>query len=728
MRLWRIVLLLGALALTTGAGAESASKSFLEPDTAIVAPGVWRLRFGAPERHTPEQYRERPPAMAGLDALPEPGELPLALDAVRCRVTSSRTVVYVPCDEPDDEIYGLGLDPACYKQKGLRKRLTVSAATMGQTGASHGPVPFYLSTKGYGVYVDTARVPFVHVARLSPKAAALKRKYRGEDLKTTAEEIYAAAHQRGYPEVIFDLPGNSSGVDVFVFGGPAMREAVQRYNLFSGGGCMPPLWGLGMKYRTYTRADQDRALKHAQGLRKHGIPVDMFGLEPGWQTAAYSCSYVWSKRRFPDPQGLVDTLSGMGLKVNLWEHAYVHPTSPLFEPLLNRSGDYLVWGGLVVDFPDPEATRLYADYHETHLVDMGVAGFKADECDRQPISDCTPFNYPYCSSFPSGIDGDQMTQLYGYLYQRAIHSIYRKRNQRTWGDVRATTALAAPLPFCLYSDAYAFDEYLRQLLNASFTGLLWSPEVRTVGSFEELMNRLALSSFAPQMCLNPWFTPNPLWEQYDRAKNEKGELLPLEEQARVAGRMREIAGLRMRLLPYLYASFYRYYSEGLPPVRSLLLEFPDDTKLRDVDNEFLFGDCLLVAPFMGDGGTREVYLPEGCAWFDFRSGEAHAGGTAVTVTGAPGDTPLFVREGSLLPLAEPLEFVSPETVFDVRVRVYGSDPAPFVLIEDDGVSFDFEQGQMNRVTLAWEDGHGTVRREGGYGSERYRILGWETTP
>ena len=141
---------------------------------------------------------------------------------------------------------------------------------------------------------------------------------------------------------------------------------------------------------------------------------------------------------------MIEELRSSGFKINLWEHAYVHPTSPLFEPMRPHSGDFLVWGGLVVDFADPEAFRLYADYHDKQLVSQGIQGFKLDECDNEPVSHASPFNYPYCSIFPSGIDGDQMTQLYGYYYQRCLFSIFKNRNERTWGDVRATTALAAP--------------------------------------------------------------------------------------------------------------------------------------------------------------------------------------------------------------------------------------------------------------------------------------------
>ncbi|MBT4496494.1 MAG: glycoside hydrolase, partial [Gemmatimonadetes bacterium] len=482
----------------------------MEAQIAALGNGVWRIRFGTPERFTPNALRERQPAWEFIERLPQGCELPFDLNEVSCSVRPSRTVVRIPCDEPEGNIYGFGLDPRVFDQKGLRKWLSVSAQVVEQTGASHGPVPFYISTQGYGVYVDTARVPFVHVARLSAKSSAKEgsRERQGRQ-GASEEELYAGRAAQGRPQVVFDLPGNSSGVDVFLFAGPTLREAVQRYNLFSGGGCLPPMWGLGQKYRTHSNADEEEVLQLARSFRDREVPCDIFGLEPGWQTHAYSCSLAWSSERFPDHRAMTRKLDDMGFRLNLWEHAYIHPTSPLFEPLEERSGDYLVWGGLVVDFADPEASQIFADYHEEYLVDQGVAAFKADECDRQQLTDVTPFNYPYCSAFPSGIDGDQMTQLYGYLYQKSIYSVFKKRDARTWGDVRATTGLAAPLPFCLYSDAYTFDEYLRQLVNASFTGLLWSPEVRQARSQGELLNRIGMAGLAPQMCLNIWFMPHP---------------------------------------------------------------------------------------------------------------------------------------------------------------------------------------------------------------------------
>jgi alpha-D-xyloside xylohydrolase len=189
--------------------------------------------------------------------------------------------------------------------------------------------------------------------------------------------------------------------------------------------------------------------------------------------------------------------------------------------------------------------------------------------------------------------------------------------------------------------------------------------------------------------------------------------------------MREIAEVRMTFLPYLYSCFRHYRTEGLPPVRSLLLDFPDDPALRAVDDQFLFGDNIMVAPFKGDPAAREVYFPQGVDWYDFRTGEKHAGGSKTEVKGTPGDTPLFARANTLLPVAKSVEYVAADTVFDITVHVFGDAPEEFVLFEDDGETFDYEQGSYNLVTLSWEDGKGSQSRDGQYSETRYRIKDWK---
>jgi len=134
----------------------------------------------------------------------------------------------------------------------------------------------------------------------------------------------------------------------------------------------------------------------------------MFGLEPGWQTAAYSCSYLWNVKNFPDPERLIGLMSGMNYRLNLWEHAYVHPSSPVFKPIVPFSGDYTVWKGAVPDFILPEARRIFGDYHERNLTGRGIASFKLDECDAAYYQKADEdWSFPDIAMFPSGVDGVQ---------------------------------------------------------------------------------------------------------------------------------------------------------------------------------------------------------------------------------------------------------------------------------------------------------------------------------
>ena len=231
------------------------------------------------------------------------------------------------------------------------------------------------------------------------------------------------------------------------------------------------------------------------------------------------------------------------------------------------------------------------------------------------------------------------------------------------------------------------------------------------------------------MCLDLWFMPHPVWEQYDGAKNKADQLLPEAEQKAVAEKLRAVVDQRYALLPYLYSGFQRYHNEGLPPVRSLLLEFPHDQALREADDAFMFGDCLLAAPFLGESTSRKVLLPRGTNWYELKTHRWHHGGSTVTVTGSPGEMPLFARENSLLPLAEPVQQVDRDTVFQITVKAFGQRPAPFTLFEDDGTTFEFESGALNRVVLTWNPAEGgKVARTGAFPGRRYDIVRWESVP
>ena len=159
------------------------------------------------------------------------------------------------------------------------------------------------------------------------KGASENKKFEQKEVGTSEIELYGYQTTEGDRSVVVDIP-SAEGIDVYLFEGPNMVTAVQRYNLFSGGGVLPPMWGLGMWYRAYSAAKREDVMRLAKCFRDDGMPVDVFGFEPGWQTKAYSCSFVWDESRFPDHEGMLDELYDMSYRVNLWEHLFVHPTSP----------------------------------------------------------------------------------------------------------------------------------------------------------------------------------------------------------------------------------------------------------------------------------------------------------------------------------------------------------------------------------------------------------------
>jgi len=187
---------------------------------------------------------------------------------------------------------------------------------------------------------------------------------------------------------------------------------------------------------------------------------------------------------------------------------------------------------------------------------------------------------------------------------------------------------------------------------------------------------------------------------------------------------RRLLQLRMSLVPYLYAAFADYRELGSPPLRALVMDYPQDATARGIDDEYLFGPSLLVAPLFAGQNHRRVYLPAG-EWYDFWTHEKIAGGRSLEVSKPVEQIPVFVKGGTLLPLAEPVEYVTPATEFALTVHAFGAQPAAFNLNEDDGETFDFEKGKQNRLELRWDGQTGRVTKTGDYqGPSRYRIVRW----
>lgn len=681
-------------------------------------PGIWRLRFGAPEALTPVTTRRYPPASEGLSGLTEVNRPPLPLRSITGTQTDRGFEVTVPL-QPAEMIYGLGLQFHSFLQRGLKKKLRVNADPSVDLGDSHAPVPFYVSTDGYGVLIDTARYANVYCGNKVKKGAspAVASNDSSAPAVSGLPTAYARYRLDQHSQVLVEVPG-TRGVDVYLFAGPTMREAVQRYNLFAGGGPLPPRWALGFWYRCYGQFHQNEVVALAAQLRQDNIPCDVLGLEPGWQSHSYSCSFVWSKA-FPDPTAMISGLDESGYHVNLWEHAFTHPSSPLHAPLLPYSGDYEVWDGLVPDFLGEQARAIFGDYHRRTLIDRGVSGFKLDECDN---SDYTGnWSWPELSRFPSGVDGEQMHSFFGLRYQDAIQTEYERLKIRTFGLVRSSHALASPYPYALYSDTYDHKQFIRALLNAGFSGLLWCPEVRDARDPEDLIRRLQTVIFSPVAMVNAWYIKNPPWKQVDREANNANEFAAGWQA--VEATCRELISLRMQFIPYLYAAFVRYRLKGIAPFRALVMDYPDDPVTWTLDDEYLVGEDLLIAPLVAGEKEREIYLPSG-EWLNFWTAENYSGKTKLTVASPLNKIPIFVKKHCLLPLARPTLTTRDPDAFQLTIRKYGAQPRACTLYEDDGSL----NPAFTRLLINWHENEpaGTLDRSGPKTEHSYSVQKWES--
>ncbi len=544
-----------------------------------------KLTFGIPEEFTPAKFC---PTLHYQETA-----IQYDVEQIEFSLTSHGCRLEFPLSE-HEQIYGFGLQLKELNHRGRRLRLRVNSDPLAATGDSHAPVPFFVTTGGYGVYIDTARC-------IEVCCGMQKKKFRKEEddqnaeVRLTTEELYANVKTSDLSTIVVDIPA-AKGVDIYLFEGKTITDVVAEYNMLSGGGCDVPEWGLGVLYRAYGRSTEDDIKRLADYFEKNDIPCDTIGLEPGWQSAAYSCTYIWNQENFPHAKETVDYLRSKGYHINLWEHAYVKPTSPLYEPLYDLSGDYEVWKGLVPDFSLPEAKKIFADYHRKNFVDMGIDGFKLDECDGSDFC-VSDWCFPDCSVFPSGMDGEQYHHLFGTLYMQTI--LQALGGRKTLSEVRNAGALCASYPFVLYSDLYDLPDFIRGVVNSGFSGILWTPEVRDAKTKNEFIRRLQANVFSCQCIINAWYCEDLPWKDLDCEKE-----------------VRDLLKVRESLVPMLKKAFDRYRDAGVAPVRALVSDYTNDPETFEIDDEYIFCDGLIVCPMPLEADEREVYLPEG-NWRDF---------------------------------------------------------------------------------------------------------------
>ncbi len=658
-----------------------------------VADGVWKTEIGKPEEYDLFRAAGIHPNLEAIRSI-GPAPFPFRKEEVAGAVNDGKTLLRFPL-EKNEQLFGFGLNFKTVHQRGHVLELHVDHYGGKDNGRTHAPVPFYVSDKGYGVLINSARYIKVWagtgVRKDSPNAE--------EPRDRNSDEQWTS---RPYSDAV-EILVPASGAEVYVFGGPGPLDVVRRYNLYNGGGCLPPRWGLGFSQRVPTLSDAGETLAQAKAFADRGFPLDVIGLEPGWQSKSYPCTFSWDKNRFPDPAGFISALQKMGIHVNLWTNPYASPESPVYKKLSPYTSSHTVWGGVVPDLNKTEAVEVIKDFFQREHIAAGVSGYKIDETDGYD-----QWLWPDVATFPSGLSAEQVRQTYGVLWQKVTSDLFRSSNRRTYGLTRSSNAGGVSLPFVIYNDYYSHEDFITALCNSGFSGLLWTPEVRSSKTPEEWLRRMQTVCFSPMAMLNAWASGTKPWSYPE-----------VEKQ------VRETALLRMRLMPYFYSAFARYHFEGIPPFRSMNLEpgFTSRIKmekttaslnenpygesvLKEIKDQYMAGEFLLVAPMFAGQSSRDVILPPG-KWFDFYNGEFAGDGEVIHVTPGLDKIPVYVKDGGIIPMMSPLLHAPGKNeAYDLEIRHYGTMIIPYALYDDDGESFDYEKGMYSwrAVTITQKNG------------------------
>jgi alpha-D-xyloside xylohydrolase len=668
---WLIVLFISSVNFT----AEAQGIPWTE-----VAPGVWKGIVGKPEVYDLLKASGATPNKTALAKITA-SAFPFLQNTIEGTITDGKTFLRFPL-EKEEQLYGFGLNFQTVHQRGKILQLHMDHYGGKDNGRTHAPVPFYVSSKGYGVFINSARYINVYAGtgvRKDSKNPPVE-KDRNTD-KSWSSRPYSDAVEISMP---------ASGVEVYVFAGPTALDAVKRFNLFNGGGVLPPRWGLGFTQRVKSLFTADEVKAEADAFKEKGYPLDFIGLEPGWQSKAYPGTFEWDKKRYPEPAKFVKEMKDRGIRLNLWINPYVSKQAPFYNSITPYTGSHTVWVGEVPDFTIPQARKIFFDQLQKDQVDIGVSGYKIDEVDGYDH-----YLWPDVATFPSGISGEQMRSTYGVLAMRYAAEMYHRKNQRTYGLVRANNAGGVSLPFVIYNDYYNHEDFITALINSGFSGVLWTPEARASKTGEEWLRRFQTVVFSPMAMINAWSSGTKPWSYPE-----------------VAAQVKEFSLLRMQMMPYWYSEFAKYHFEGTPPFRAMALEagFKQEVKKeavnanleenpyaeatsKEIKDQYMAGEYLLVAPVFTGQTTRKVILPKG-KWYDFYTGAYAGDGEVITVTPGLDKIPVYVKDGAIIPMmTAKLQAPKAGEKVDLEIRVYGEKPGSYKLYDDDGETFNYEKGE-----------------------------------
>ena len=532
-------------------------------------------------------------------------------------------------------------------------------------------VPFYISNRGYGVFVN-------HPELVS--------------FELGSEKV---------ERVQFSVPGES--LDYFLIYGPTPKQVLERYTALTGRPALPPPWSFGLWLSTSftTSYDEETVTSFIQGMADRDLPLHVFHFDCFWMKEFQWVDFEWDRRVFPDPEAMLRRLKARGLRICLWINSYVAQKSPMFDE--GMAGDYLVklpngdvwqwdrWqaGMGLVDFTNPDACRWYGDKLRG-LIDMGVDCFKTDFGERIPTN----------VVYHDHSDPLKMHNYYTYLYNKTVFDVLEEKLGKGHATLFARSATAGCQQFPVHwgGDSTAtfesMAESLRGGLSLSLCGFgFWSHDI---SGFEQT---------APPAVYKRWCAFG-LLSSHSRLHGSQSYRVPWLFDEESNDVLRFFTKLKCRLMPYLFDAARQAHESGIPMMRPMMLEFPDDPASDTLDRQYMIGESLLVAPVFSDDGTVNYYLPSG-RWTNFITGTVVEGGHWVREQHDFMSLPFLVRPNSAIVVGNEENRPDYDYSRAFTVRVYqlsdGGTATAVIPTTDGEVAVRFKIHRAGQaITMQWE--------------------------
>lgn len=473
-------------------------------------------------------------------------------------------------------------------------------------------IPFYLSNRGYGIFVN-------HPEKVS--------------FEVGSEKV---------TKVQFSVEGES--LQYFIIGGETLKDVVMNYTTLTGKPALPPAWSYGLWLTTSftTNYDEQTVNEFVDGMLERDIPLSVFHFDCFWMKGLNWTDFEWDSATFPDPVGMLKRLKEKGLKISIWINPYISQQSSLFSEacekgyLIHRpNGDIWQWdkwqpGMGIVDFTNPKACKWYAD-HLRRLVDIGVDSFKTDFGERIPTD----------VVYHNGEDPQKMHNYYAHLYNKLVFEVLEEKLGKHEAVLFARSATAGGQQFPVHwgGDCHAtyesMAESLRGGLSLGLSGFgFWSHDI---GGFENVET--------PDL-YKRW-TAFGLLSTHSRLHGNQSYRVPWLFDEEAVDVTRFFSQLKNTFMPYIYSSSIQSSTQGLPMMRGMVLEYPNDPACGYLDKQYMLGDSLLVAPIFNKDGIGSFYLPEG-TWTHLLSNEVLEGGKWQSKEYNYFDLPLFAKPNSII--------------------------------------------------------------------------------